>query len=484
MANGENRMTTKQKWVLALVSIGSFMVALDVLVVATALSTIRLDLGASLASLEWIVGAYNLTFAVLLMTGAALGDRFGRRRVFLAGLSLFTVASAACALAPNIGWLITARAIQGVGSAMVLPLALTLLSATFSAETRGKALGVFAGVTGLATFSGPFIGGAVAEGIAWQWIFWINIPIGLVLIALVMSRIEESYGKRGSIDVGGILLVTGTTLGLVWGLVRGNTAGWGSVEVVSTLVVGVLLGVGFVLWEGRVDDPMLPMRFFRLRAFSTANVANFCLYASLFGALFLLAQYLQTALGYSPLGAGLRLMPWTATLMVCAPIAGKLTDRLGERGFMVGGLLLQTIGMAWLALIAAPDLPYSHMVVPLVISGCGVSMAMPAAQKAVVGAVLPQEIGKASGAVTMLRILGGVFGIAIASAVFAGAGSFASAKEFTDGYAPGIGVIALISLLGALAGLGIPARRKPLAATPAAAAPSLRTESNSLTTRQ
>jgi EmrB/QacA subfamily drug resistance transporter len=466
-------MTQKQKWVLGLAAVGAFMISLDVLVVSTALSTIQRQLHGSIETLEWTMNAYNLTFAVLLLTGAAVGDRFGRKRMFIVGMAIFTLSSVACALSPSIGWLIAARAVQGLGAAVMMPLALTLISAAFPPQQRGKALGIFSGITGLATFSGPFIGGVVAEGLAWQWIFWINIPIGVVTILLVRVQIEESRGPNSAIDLGGLLLGGAGAFGIVWALIRGNQAGWGSAEVLSLLIGGVVMMVLFVLWENRAKAPMLPMRFFKVRAFTTANIANFTLWAGVYGVLFMLAQFLQVAQGYGPLGAGLRLMPWTGTLMVCAPIAGALADRLGERPFMAGGLLLQTIGMTWFALIASADMSYSSMVLPLVIGGCGVSMGMPAAQKSVVGAVAPQEIGKASAAINTLRIFGGAFGIAIMSAVFSSYGSFASPTSFADGFAPSIGVAAGLALIGAIAGLGMPGRRAggpPRIAPPAPAA--------------
>ncbi len=452
-------MTQKQKWVLGLAAVGAFMISLDVLVVSTALSTIKRELHGSIETLEWTMNAYNLTFAVLLLTGAALGDRLGRKRMFIVGMAIFTLSSVACALSPGIGWLIAARAVQGLGAAIMMPLALTLISAAFPPQQRGKALGIFSGITGLATFSGPFIGGAVAEGLAWQWIFWINLPIGVITILLVSARIEESRGPNNAIDLGGLLLGGAGAFGIVWGLIRGNRAGWGSAEVLVMLIGGVIAIILFVLWESRAKAPMLPMRFFKIRAFTTANIGNFTLWAGVYGVLFMLAQFLQVAQGYGPLGAGLRLMPWTGTLMVCAPIAGGLADRFGERVFMAGGLFLQAIGMTWFALIARADLPYSHMVVPLVIGGCGVSMAMPAAQKSVVGAVQPQEIGKASAAINTLRIFGGAFGIAIMSAVFSAKGSYASPTSFADGFGPSILVAAGLALIGAIAGLGMPGRR-------------------------
>ena len=466
MSTDGGRTTSAQAWVLGIASLGSFMMALDSLVVTTALSTIRQDLAASVESLEWVVNSYNLTFAVLLLTGAALGDRFGRRRMFVVGLAVFTVASAACALSPGIGTLVVARAMQGVGAAMVLPLSLTLISAAFPPRQRGPAMGLYLGITGLATFSGPFIGGVVAEGLAWQWIFWLNLPVGVIAILLTMRRVGESTGPNTRFDLGGVVLVTAGAFGVVWGLVRGNVAGWSSAEVVGALALGTALLIGFVLWERRAEAPMLPMRFFRSRAFATANPANFLVFASLYGTMFFLAQYFQVVLGYGPLVAGLMLMPWTGTLMVCAPIAGRLADKVGERNFVVGGLLLQTVGMGWIALVTGPATGYLELLPALVVGSLGITMAMPAAQKAVVGAVQPHEIGQASGAFMMLRILGGVFGVAVTVAVFAAVGGYASAEQFSAGFSAGMTTVAAFAFIGMLVATAMPGRRPAAVAAP------------------
>jgi len=451
-------MRRRPGWVLAVASTASLMVALDALVVTTALPTIRVHLGASIEQLEWTLNAYTLSFAVLLMTGAALGERFGRRRMFAAGLAVFSISSAACALAPNVGWLIAARAVQGVGAALVMPLGLTLLSAAYPPETRARALGIFSGVTGLAVLGGPVVGGAITQGIAWQWIFWINVPIGLLTIPVVFRRVGESHGPRTAPDIGGLALVTGAAVGIVWALVRGNSAGWGSVEVISALVVGALLAVAFVLWERRTAEPMLPMGLFASRPFSSGNAAIFFLCTSLYGAVFFMAQFLQTAQHQGPLDAGIRLLPWTGTLFIVAPLTGARISRIGERPFAVAGLLLQAAGMGWIALIAGPHVAYWRLVAPLAIAGCGVSMAMPAIQNAVMSSVAPTSLGKASGAFNMLRQLGGVFGLATLVAVFTGAGSYGSAQLFSDGFSAALGVSAALSLIGALAGAGLPAR--------------------------
>jgi EmrB/QacA subfamily drug resistance transporter len=462
-----------QRWVLVLTSVASLMVMLDMLVVTTALSTIRLHLGASIEELEWTVNAYTLSLAVLLMTGSALGDRLGRRRVLVAGLGLFTAASAACAVAPGIGWLIAARAVQGAGAAMVLTLGLALLSAAFPPERRGTAIGLFSAVTGISVAIGPLIGGAIVEGINWEWIFWLNVPIGLVAIPLVLRRIEESFGGDTGLDLPGLALISGAAFGIVWGLVRGNPAGWDSLEVVGALAAGLLLVGAFIARELRAPEPMLPMRFFRSRAFSAGNAAIFLTFASLFGAVFFFAQMLQTALGYGPLDAGLRLMPWTITFITVAPLVGTLVDRFGERPFMVGGLSLQALGMGWIALIADPGLTYSEFVLPSIVAGVGVSMAIPSAQNSVVGSFALADVGKAAGANSMMRELGGVFGIALAVAVFAGAGSFASRGAFLDGFAPAVAVVAALSLAGAIIALALPGRRPPAEVAPHGAVPAL-----------
>jgi EmrB/QacA subfamily drug resistance transporter len=445
-------------WTVALTGLGSLMAALDTLVVSTALPTIRLDLGASIEGLEWTVNAYNLSLAVLLIPAAALGDRYGRRLLYGIGIAVFALASAACALAPSIGALIAARAVQGAGAALVLTLALALVTSAFPPERRGAAIGMFSAVTGLSVASGPLVGGAVVEGIDWEWIFWLNVPIGLLAVPLVLTRMKEGFGRDTALDIRGLGLVSAASLATVWGLVRGNEAGWDSVEVLAALGSGALLTAGFVAWERRAGEPMLPIGLFRSRGFSAGNAAMFFTFASLFTGVFFFAQLLQTALGFGPLDAGLRLIPWTATFITVAPIAGTLADRYGERPFMVGGLLLQAAGLAWIALIAETDLSYGRLVAPLIVAGVGVSMAIPSAQNSVVGSVAEDAIGKAAGANSMMRELGGVFGIAVTVAVFAGAGGYASTQAFTDGFTAAISVAAALSLAGAAAGAALPRR--------------------------
>jgi EmrB/QacA subfamily drug resistance transporter len=467
-------VTRPQRWVLALASIAALMVALDQLVVATALNTIRNDLHASIATLEWTVNAYSLSFAVLLITGAALGDRFGRRRLLAAGLLVFTLASAACALAPDTGVLIAARAIQGAGSALVMPLAVALLASAFPPDKRGGALGIFTALTGLAVVGGPLLGGAITEGIAWQWIFWVNVPIGAILIPLVLVRTTESRGPAYRLDLAGLLLVSAGMLGIVWGLVRANTAGWGSAEVVSMLIAGTAATIAFLAWETHTNEPMLPVRLFADRTFSAASIAAFLLTAALFGTVFFFAQYLQFSLGYSPLGAGFRFLPWTLALFVIAPAAGRLSDRIGSRTLLGGGLALQAIGLAWVALSIAGGHSYVSAIAALVIAGCGTSMALPAAQNAVMNAAPRAEIGKASGIFSTARQLGGAFGVSILATVFAASGSYAGPGAFRDGVGPAIAVAAGLSALGAIAATFI--RRRPPVPPATVTPPSVKVE--------
>jgi EmrB/QacA subfamily drug resistance transporter len=450
---------TRTLWTFAITSVALFMVVLDNLVVSTALPVIRTDLGATIEELEWTVNAYTLTFAVFLLTGAALGDRFGRRRMFIIGLALFTVASAAAALAPSMGWLIAARAVQGVGGAIVTPLTLTLLSAAVPAERRGVALGAWSGIAGLAVAAGPLIGGAVVDGIAWQWIFWLNVPIGLAVLPLARV-LTESHGPDKALDLPGLALASGGLLGVVWGLVHGNTDGWTSPEILGSLVVGALLLAAFVGWESRAKKPMLPLRFFRDRAFSAANGASLAMYFGMFGSIFLLSQFFQTAQGYSPFEAGLRVLPWTAMPMVVAPIAGALSDRYGGRPFLAGGLALQALGLAWIAAVSEPDIGYASLVGPFVVSGIGMGMFFAPVANIVLTAVGPRDEGKASGASNAIREVGGVFGVAVLASIFSHVGGYGSPAIFNDGLVAATWVGAAVVGVGSLVALLVPPKRR------------------------
>ena len=467
------RSRSNMLWTFAITSVALFMVTLDNLVVTTALPVIRRDLHASLSQLEWTVNAYTLTFAVLLLTGAALGDRLGRRLMFSVGIVIFTLSSAAAALAPSATALDVARAAQGVGGAIVTPLTLTLLSAAMPRERRGLALGAWGGIGGLAVAIGPLVGGAVVQGISWQWIFWLNVPIGLILAPLAFLRLRESHGPAGRLDLPGLALVSAGLFGIVWGLVRGNSVGWGSLEIVGSLAAGAIVLALFVLWERRAPAPMLPLRFFRNRAFTLTNVASLFMFFGMFGSIFLLAQFFQTVQGYSPLDAGIRILPWTAMPIFIAPIAGALSDRIGGQRIMGVGLALQAVGIAWISTVSTPTVPYSSLVIPFFISGIGMALFFAPVANVVLSAVRPEEEGQASGAQNAIRELGGVFGVAVLASIFAHYGGYGSAQGFVDGMQPAVWVGAAVVGLGALAAFAIPRRRPAAGAEQALGDPAL-----------
>ncbi|MGZ4385023.1 MAG: DHA2 family efflux MFS transporter permease subunit [Gaiellaceae bacterium] len=448
-------------WTFVITSVALFMVTLDNLVVSTAIPVIRVDLHASLAQLEWTVNAYTMTFAVLLLTGAALGDRFGRRRLFAIGTALFTISSAAAALATGPTELIVARAFQGAGGALVMPLTLTLLSAAVPAEKRGMALGAWGGIGGLAVAAGPLVGGAVLRGLSWHWIFGINVPVGIALVVAARSRLVESRGPTDRLDLAGVGLASAGLLGIVWGLVRGNSVGWSSLEVVGSIAAGLALLVAFLAWERRARAPMLPLHFFRSRAFSAAQVSSLAMSFGMFGSIFLLTQFFQTIQGFSPLAAAVRILPWTMMPLIVAPIAGALSDRIGGRPLMAIGLMLQATGLAWIAAVSSPTTPYIDLVVPFTLSGIGMGMFFSPVANVVLGSVRPQEEGQASGANSAIREVGGVFGVAVLAAIFARVGGYASGTSFVDGMNVAVYVGAAAVATGALAALFIPSRRRP-----------------------
>jgi EmrB/QacA subfamily drug resistance transporter len=449
---------TRSIWTLAIVSVALFMVTLDNLVVTNALVSIREDFGATLEELEWTVNAYTLSFAVLLLTGAALGDRLGRRRMFAVGITVFTVASAAAALAPSTEALIAARALQGLGAAIVAPLTLTLLSEAFSENRRGLALGIWSGVSGLGVALGPVVGGAVVEGFSWQWIFWLNVPIGIVLAPTALAMLRESHGPNRTLDVPGLALGSAGLLGVVLGIVRAQALGWTSTFVLTSIAVGIAFLVAFVAWELRAKAPMLPMRFFRNRGFAATNAVSLAMFFGSFGAIFLLAQFFQAAQGYSPLEAGLRTLPWTAMPIFVAPVAGLLSDRIGPRPLMAAGLALQASGLAWLAAVTEPTVAYGTLVPGFVAAGTGMALVFAPAANAILSSVRPEEAGQASGATNAIREVGGVLGVAVLATVFAHSGSFVSPDAFVDGLIPAVWVGAAVLGVGALLALLIPGR--------------------------
>ncbi len=460
---------TRPMWTFVVTSIALFMGSLDNLVVTMALPAIKDHLHASLSSLEWTVNAYTLTFAVLLLPGATLGDRFGRKRMFLVGLTIFTLASAGAAMSTTASELVAARAVQGVGGAIITPLTLTLLSVAVAPARRGLAFGAWGAIGGLAIAVGPVVGGAVVEGASWSWIFWLNVPIGIALLPLAIWRLEESRGPSTKLDLVGTLLATAGLFSLVLALVRANTWGWGSSTIIALFTAGAVLLGAFLLWERRVAEPVLPLRLFRHRAFALTNAASFLMFIGMFGSIFLLAQSLQIGRGYSPLAAGVRTLPWTAMPIFVAPIAGMLSDRIGGRRLIAAGLMLQAVGLGWLAMTTTTTVPYSTLVPGLAISGVGMALFFAPVANLVLSAVDHSEQGIASGAHNAIRELGGVFGVAVLASVFAHSGGYGSPQAFVDGVHPAVWVGAIVVAVGAALALAIPHVRHSDGASPSSA---------------
>jgi EmrB/QacA subfamily drug resistance transporter len=448
---------------LAIVSLALFMVVLDNLIVTVALPAIREDLGATLQSLEWTINAYTLAFAVTLIPGAALGDRFGRKNLFLAGLALFTAASAAAALSPTTGALVAARAVQGIGGAVVAPLTLTLLADAFPAQRRGAALGIWSGISGTGIALGPLVGGAVVEGMSWHWIFWINVPIGIALLPVAALLLRESHGQSRRLDLPGVGLASTGLFSLVFGLVRGQGEGWTSPTIVAALAAGVVLLAAFVAWERRTPEPMVPMSLFGKRTFAVTNAVSFFMYFGTFGSIFLLTQILQNVLGYSPFQAGLRMLVWTGASMLVAPAAGILAERYGARTFMAVGLALQAGALSWFAATTAVDQSFSELIVPFAMAGTGMALVFAPSASALLSVVTPAQAGQASGTNNAIREVGGVFGVAVLSTIFSQSGSLASLQSFVDGAVPALWVGAAVVALGSVVALLLPRGRAVVA---------------------
>ena len=446
---------TKPATTVLLTTVAYFMVALDGLVVVTALPSIHRNFGGGVSTLQWTVNAYTIAFGAGIMTAAALGDRLGRRRVYVVGLGLFATASAACALAPDANMLIAFRAIQGIGAAIVMPLGLTILTSAFPSEKRGAVVGIWGGIAGLAVASGPLVGGGITQALGWHWIFWVNVPIGLAAAVGAARLLPESYGPRTRLDVPALILVSGGIGFLIWGLVQGGQNGWGSGETLTALLIGAAMLAGFAWWESRVDEPMLPLSLFMRIPFSASVLTQFCMAASIFSAAFLTSQFFQFGRGDSPLGTGLRFLPWTAMPLVIAPIAGRLSDRVGARNLIVPGLLMQAAGFGWIVHLAATSADYASFIAPFVLAGVGISMALPCVTAAGLNAAPVELLGKAAGTLNTMQQFGAVFGIAVVTAVFNAHGSLATSVAETSGYQAAMIVAAGASVLGALVAIGI-----------------------------
>jgi EmrB/QacA subfamily drug resistance transporter len=448
-------------WVVALTSTAYFMVVLDSVVVITALPHMQRDLHVSLSSLQWTLNAYGIAFAAGIITAAALGDRFGRRKVFTIGLGLFTAASVACAVAPNLSELIAARTVQGLGGAVVLPLSLTILTTGFPVQRRGMIVGIYGGLAGLAVAMGPIVGGAITQSIDWHWIFWINVPIGVAAALLGVRLLPESYGAPERLDLVGVGLITAGVVALVWALTRANDVGWTSAETVGSLTAGTLLLAAFVWWEHRVAEPMVPLRLFAGRDFAIGNLTTFLMSGAIFAGGLLVTEEFQLARHFSPTGSGLRLLPFFATPMVVSPVAGAMSDRIGRRPIIVVGLSMLTAGFVWVAWRGSLQTSWVEIVIALLVAGVGISMALPTVPTAVLSAVVPDEMGKASGINYMAQRFGAVFAVAIGSAVFESHGGLGTPSAVTAGFKPALWACSIFAGLGALAAIAMSARPKP-----------------------
>ncbi|MEU4427812.1 DHA2 family efflux MFS transporter permease subunit [Actinoplanes sp. NPDC024001] len=442
--------------VIAAVGIPAFMGALDNLVVSTALPVIRTELGASISDLQWFVNAYTLPFAAFLLTAAALGDRLGRRRMYLAGIAIFTAASAAAALATEPWQLTAARAVQGLGGAAIAPLSLTLLAQAVPDRLRNAAIGIWGGITGLGVAVGPVVGGAVTEGLTWNWIFWVNVPIGVAALVLAATVLGESRGGARRLDPFGLALSASGMLLLVWGVVDGPEKGWTTGRVPVMLGAGVALITGFLFWQSRNRTPMLPLRLFRSRSFSLVNVVTLTFSAGAFGAVFLLAQFFQVVQGLSPLDAGLRTLPWTAAPMVVAPLAGIFGARIGMRNLIVAGQVFLAAGILWIGLVTTTDVTYGRLVGAFLLAGVGMGLTFAPISTVTLASVSETDRGVASGANNTIREFGVAAGVAALSSIFSTYGGFASHQDFVDGLVPAVLTGAAILAVGALVAARLP----------------------------
>jgi len=444
---------------LAATGIPMFMATLDNLVMTNALPVIHAELGATVEELQWFVNAYTLAFASLILFAVALGDRIGRRTMFVAGIVIFTGASVFAALSTDPTQLIVARALQGLGGAGIMPLSLSLLAGAVSERLRPLAIGIWGGIAGLGVAAGPLIGGAVVEGWSWEAIFWINVPVGILVLPLVLVALPNTLGARVRLDLPGVLLAGLGVLALVFGIVRGNDAGWDSFEVIGALLAGVALIAGFIAWEARTASPLLPLRLFRDRGFSIANVVGFGFSFGMFGAVFILIQFLQVVQGASPLEAAVQTTPWTMAPMVVAPLAGFIAPRVGTRVLIVAGLTLQGVGLTWLALTMSADVAYTTMLPAFIAAGIGMGLVFAPSSTAVLANIREADSAKASGTNSTLREIGIALGIAVLTAVFTGAGGELTPTGYVDAAVPAVAVGAVVLLATAVVALFLPAGR-------------------------
>jgi EmrB/QacA subfamily drug resistance transporter len=466
-------------WTLGAMCFALFMIMLDNTAVNVALPSIQEDFDASLSALEWTVNAYTLTFAVLLITGGRLGDIFGRRRMFLFGVVVFALSSATIGFAPSDGWLVASRAVQGIGAAFMMPATLSIISNAFPPEERGKAIGTWAGVSAIALAVGPLLGGWLTEDVSWRAIFFINLPVAVGAVAVTLFATHESRDETVDrrVDIPGIAAMTVALTALVFALVEGNSWGWGSAGIIGLLALTVVALGAFVAIERRAPAPIVDFDALRSKQFLGANIVAFMVSFGMLAMFFFLALYMQNILGFSPLEAGVRFLPTTLMIVVVAPIAGRLTDRIGPRWLITIGLVLVAVALYELTLIDTGT-TYGDLLPAFVVMGIGIAMTMSPMSTAAMNAVSRDKAGIASGLLAMMRMVGGTLGVAATGAIFqaavgsrlgglepgqAGAASEAAARAFIDGLTDSMRLSAAVALAGAvLAAVLIRGRREPV----------------------
>jgi len=444
------RLTEENRrwWTLGAMCFALFMIMLDNTVVNVALPSIQDDLGASLSGLEWTVNAYTLTFAVLLVTGGRLGDIFGRRLVFLCGVVVFALSSAAIGFAPTQGWLVTGRAVQGVGAAFMMPGTLSIITNAFPAEERGKAIGTWAGVSALALAIGPVVGGALAEYVSWRAIFFLNLPVAAAAVAVTLFAARESRDEsvERTVDWAGIAAITVGLTALTLALVEAGAWGWGSPRILGLFALSIAGLVAFAQIERRVKVPMVDFSFFGSRTFLGTNIVAFIITFSMLGMFFFLTLYMQNILDYSPLEAGVRFLPTTLMVIIVAPIAGRLTDSIGPRPLITAGLTLVATSLLWQSFLT-PTSGFDFLLPGFVLMGIGIALVMSPMSTAAMNAVDQSKAGVASGILSMSRMVGGTLGVAVLGTFI---GQTASRADFVNSLGEGLLIGSLVAFAGAI----------------------------------
>ncbi len=441
-----------RKWLtLAAVSVGLFMIMLDNTVVNVALPSIQNDLGADLSELQWIVTGYALTFAALMLIGGKLADAYGRRKIFVLGIVVFTLASLLCGLAGSSEMLIGARVLQGAGAALMNPATLSIIAATFPPRQRGTAIGIWAGVSALALVIGPLVGGLITEYLDWSWIFFVNVPIGILGVVASYLFIDESRDETHvRLDLPGLATSAVGLFALTYGLIEANAYGWSSTRIVGSFVLAGVSLFAFVLLERRQRDPMLPLELFRSGTYTGANLVVLLVALAMFGVFFFLSLYMQNILGYSPVQTGAAFLPMTILIILVAPVAGKTSDRIGSRGLMTVGMVLIATQLVMFSRLSA-DASYWDLFPALLIGGVGMSLTMTPSAAAATRSVSVDKAGVGSAVLNSARQVGGTMGIAVMGAIIAAkAGGERTPEAFMEGFESALLVAAGIAIVGAV----------------------------------